>query len=198
MCRSIKVGSSGTFFQRWFVPQNVYVISGCIPNIIVCLTFTEVEVRLSGMDTPNAGHVQVKYNSTWGTICAGRGLTYQTAEVICRQLGHGLPVKHAFAYKECTAKNEGAERVWLSQVYCRGFEDSIDQCPHRGWGRLDLEGCSYCTPQRCSVCLICQPRDANMTGIVTSVFAKKNNLSNVGQAYLLSHFTFFGALEFLL
>jgi len=173
------------------------VISVCTPNIDVCLTFTEVEIRLFGMDTPNAGHVQVKYNSTWGTICARRDLTYQTAEVICRQLGQGLPVKHAFMHKECAAKNQGAERVWLSKLNCRGFEDSIDQCPHRGWGRLDLNECSYCTPQRCSVCLICQPRVENITGIVTSVFAE-SYLSNVGRAHLLSHFMFFGALEFLL
>ena len=133
-------------------------------NTSVCLTFIEAEVRLFGMDTPNAGHVQVKYNGTWGTIFARRGLTYQSAEVICRQLRQGRPVKQDFSHKECSAKNQGAERVWLSKLNCRGFEDSIAQCPHGGWGRLDLEECSYCTPQHCSVCLICQPRDANITG----------------------------------
>ena len=137
---------------------------------------TEVEVRLFGMDTPNAGHVQVKYNGTWGTICVTQqSLTYQSAEVICRQLGQGLPVKHSFMNKECTAKNLGAERVWLSNLNCRGFEDSIDQCPHRGWGRLDSEYCRYCTPQYCSVCLICQPREANITGTKNLLFLAKDN-----------------------
>ena len=124
-----------------------------------------MKVRLVGMDSPNVGHVQVKYNGTWGTICVRRSLTYQSAEVICRQLGHGPPLKHFFMYKECTAKNEGGERVWMSNLDCRGFEESIDQCPHRGWGRMDPEHCQYCTPQHCSACLICQPRHTNITGI---------------------------------
>lgn len=116
------------------------------------------------MDTPNAGHVQVKYNGTWGTICGERGLTYQSAEVICRQLGQGPPVKHYFMHNECTAKNLGATRVWLSNLNCRGIEASIDECPHRGWGRLHPEYYRDCTPQYCSTCLICQPRDTNLTG----------------------------------
>ncbi|KAL9954260.1 hypothetical protein ACROYT_G041775 [Oculina patagonica] len=126
---------------------------------------SEVEVRLVGMDRPNVGHVQVKYNGTWGTICERRDLTYQSAEVICRQLGQGPPVKHKFSHKECTATNQGAEAVWLSDLKCQGFEDSIDECPHRGWGRLDPEYCKKCAPEYCSVCLICHPRDANITDI---------------------------------
>ena len=116
------------------------------------------------MNLTNAGHVQVKYNSTWGTVCAASYLTYQSAKVICRQLNQGPPVKHHFMTKECAAKNQEAERVWLSDLNCRGFEDSIDQCPHRGWGILDPEYCQYCTPKLCSLCLICQPLDFNSTG----------------------------------
>ena len=132
------------------------------------MTFTEVEVRLVGMNRTNVGHVQVKYNGTWGTICAVRDLTYQTAEVICRQLRQGPPLKHKFSYGECTATNQGAETVWLSDLKCKGFEDSIDECPHRGWGRLDPEYCKGCTPKYCSACLICQPRHPNTTGTVKS------------------------------
>lgn len=132
---------------------------------VECTNFTnytsDVEVRLFGMDTPNAGHVQVKYNDTWGTICA-TSLTYAAAEVICRQLGQGTPVKHYFRGSECTAENLGAEIVWLSNLGCRGFESSIDQCPHRGWGIMDPIDCRGCTPQHCSVCLICQPKDTTM------------------------------------
>ena len=137
----------------------------------IYLTFTaEVEVRLFGMDTSHAGHVQVKYNSTWGTICAVQDLTYRSAEVICRQLRQGPPVKHKFSNSECTATNHGAERVWLSDLNCHGYEDTIDECPHRGWGIMDPEYCGSCTPKFCSVCLICQPRDTNVTGKVKSLF----------------------------
>ena len=128
-------------------------------------------MRLFGMDTPNTGHVQVKYNGTWGTICAvwQRDFTYRSAEVICRQLGQGPPLKHNFMNRECTATNHGAETLWLSDLNCQGFEDSIDQCPHRGWGRLDPEYCERYN--RYSVCLICQPRVANITGMRNSHLA---------------------------
>lgn len=119
-----------------------------------------------GMNMPNHGHVQVKFNGTWGTICAVRDLTYRSAEVICRQLGQGPPVKHTFMNDECTAKSWGAETVWLSDLNCQGFEDSVDQCPHRGWGILDPEYCEFCTPKHCSVCLICQPRNTSVAGKV--------------------------------
>lgn len=137
---------------------------------VISLTFTaEVEVRLFGMDTSHAGHVQVKYNGTWGTICAVPDLTYRSAEVICRQLRQGPPVKHKFSNNECTATNHGAERVWLSDLNCQGYEESIDECPHRGWGIMDPEYCRGCTPKYCSACLICQPMDANVTGTVKSL-----------------------------
>ncbi|KAL9954251.1 hypothetical protein ACROYT_G041766 [Oculina patagonica] len=126
-----------------------------------------VEVRLVGMDRPNAGHVQVKYNGTWGTICERwRYLTYQSAKVICRQLGQGPPLKHKLSYKDCAATNKGAETVWLSDLKCQGFEDSIDECPHRGWGRVHCRGCSPTDDiyKACSVCLICHPMD-NITDI---------------------------------
>ena len=145
--------------------------------VVIPLTFTaEVEVRLHGLNTSHAGHVQVKYNGTWGTICAVRDLTYRSAEVICRQLGQGPPVKHKFSNNECTATNHGADTVWLSDLNCQGYEDTIDQCPHRGWGILDPEFCRGCAPKYCSVCLICQPRDANVKGTVKLLlsFLKKH------------------------
>ena len=148
-----------------------------IKLFVIPLTFTaEVEVRLHGLNTSHAGHVQVKYNGTWGTICAVRDLTYRSAEVICRQLGQGPPVKHKFSNNECTATNHGADTVWLSDLNCQGYEDTIDQCPHRGWGILDPEFCRGCTPKYCSVCLICQPRDANVKGTVKLLlsFLKKH------------------------
>lgn len=127
---------------------------------------SEVEVRLFGMDRPNYGRVQIKYNGTWGTICAGRSsLTFHTAEVICRQLGQGPPAKHNFVHNECTAANEGAEIVWLSDLSCRGFESSVDQCPHRGWGIMDPFICLGCTPKYCSTCLICRTQNTSIAGL---------------------------------
>lgn len=140
---------------------------------------SDVEVRLSGADTPNYGHVQVKFNGTWGTICTMRDLPYPSAEVICRQLGLGPALKQTFMNDECTAVREGAETVWLSSLNCQGFEDSVDQCPHRGWGKLDPEYCLGCTPKHCSACLICQPVTTNTTDI--SLRMAGSNLPHAGR-----------------
>ena len=127
-----------------------------------------VAVRLTGMNTSNAGDVHVKYNGTWGTICSsGSALTFKSAQVVCRQLQLGPPVKHSFSHRECTSINEGAETVWLSDLNCQGYEESIDQCPHRGWGKLDPEMCEGCTAITCSVCLICQPVKVSASGKVS-------------------------------
>ena len=51
----------------------------------------------------------------------------------CRQLGMqgGTPDYSVRA---------GQEPTWLDDLQCRGTEDRIDQCRHRGWGRED---CSH-------------------------------------------------------
>ena len=142
-----------------------------------CLSFiSDVEVRLFGMDTPHAGHVQVKYNGKWGTICGLGSLTYRSAEVICRQLRQGPPVKRKFSSNECkVTADHGAETMWLSDLNCQGYEESIDECPHRGWGIInpEMSGSSH---EYCSDCLICKPRNANVTGTVESLltFFKKH------------------------
>ena len=115
-----------------------------------------------GMNQPNLGHVQVKFNGTWGTICAGHGFSSGSAEVICRQLRQGPPVKNKFLAKNCPAAYQGTKTVWLFYLDCRGFEDSIEQCTHSVLMRIDGQRCSFCT--QCSICLLCQPFDANITG----------------------------------
>jgi len=127
-----------------------------------------LEVRLFGMNTPNVGHLQVKYNGTWGVICAVyQDLSYRSAEVICRQLQHGPPLKDSFLSKKCPHSTQGAKKTWLAQINCQGFEASLDQCNLKVLGGVDNTDCGAC--KLCTVCLICQPLHANITGHTATV-----------------------------
>jgi len=135
-----------------------------IHKTVIQPSFIGLEVRLFGMNTPNVGHLQVKYNGTWGVICAVyQDLSYRSAEVICRQLQHGPPLKDSFLSKKCPHSTQGAKKTWLAQINCQGFEASLDQCNLKVLGGVDNTDCGAC--KLCTVCLICQPLHANITGI---------------------------------
>ncbi|KAL9954247.1 hypothetical protein ACROYT_G041758 [Oculina patagonica] len=129
------------------------------------------EVRLDGMKRPNIGNVQIKYHGTWGVLCATwwPSWYWSAAQVICRQLRQGPPLKHNFLSKECPATIQGTKAVWIPEIICGGFEDSIDQCTHRMSGRLDPEGCIFC--KQCLLCLRCQPFGANSTTTGVSILS---------------------------
>ena len=121
------------------------------------------------MNTPNIGHVQVKHNGTWGVICAVlQDFTYRSAEVVCRQLQQGPPLKDGFLSKKCPQSIQGAKKSWLTQIICQGFEASLDQCTLQVLGGVEYKDCAAC--KLCTVCLTCQPRHANFTGISKSSF----------------------------
>lgn len=124
------------------------------------------------MNTPNVGYVEVKYNGTWGMICMlYPDLTYPLAEVICRQLQLGPPLKDSFLSKTCPHSIQSTNTTWLTVINCQGFEASLHQCTLKVLGRVDNIDCGAC--RVCSVCLICQPQHANLTGISESPLSLK-------------------------
>ena len=84
--------------------------------------------RLSGC-THSTCRLEVKYDKEWGTVCS-KGFDDKTAGVVCKELGYpdgvvgrgkpiGLPPK----------------RIWLGDTSCKGDEETLETCPHKGWGR---------------------------------------------------------------
>ncbi|XP_046863464.1 deleted in malignant brain tumors 1 protein-like [Xenia sp. Carnegie-2017] len=92
--------------------------------------YKQYAVRLQGSKSSEGfGRVEVFYSGQWGTICDD-GWDLKNADVICRQLGYKSAVK---ALQGSDVLN-GNGKIWLDNVYCKGHESSISNCPHNGWG----------------------------------------------------------------
>ncbi|XP_036417922.1 deleted in malignant brain tumors 1 protein-like, partial [Colossoma macropomum] len=80
-------------------------------------------VRLVG-GSRCSGKVEVLHGETWSTVCDA-GFDQQDAEVVCRELGCGLPVEVLGA----AAFGRGEGQVWSEELQCRGNESQISFCP---------------------------------------------------------------------
>ncbi|EDV26971.1 uncharacterized protein TRIADDRAFT_54443 [Trichoplax adhaerens] len=90
------------------------------------------DVRLVDGRNSTNGNVQVYYNGRWGGIC-GYDWNFQSARVVCRQLGFDLAVKiyccSNFTTTEITP-------LWLKNIGCRGNECSLSRCSNLNWGSI--------------------------------------------------------------
>ncbi|XP_015235513.1 PREDICTED: deleted in malignant brain tumors 1 protein-like, partial [Cyprinodon variegatus] len=89
-------------------------------------------IRLAGSDGYCSGRVEIYHSGAWGTVCDdGWGKTQ--AQIVCRQLGCGesqnIPPPSYFG--------EGTGPIWLDNVQCRGNENALSTCSHRGYGVHD-------------------------------------------------------------
>ncbi|XP_036416449.1 putative DMBT1-like protein [Colossoma macropomum] len=80
-------------------------------------------VRLVG-GSRCSGRVEVLHGETWSTVCDA-DFDQQDAEVVCRELGCGLPVEVLGA----AAFGRGEGQVWSEELQCRGNESQIYFCP---------------------------------------------------------------------
>ncbi|KAL6460148.1 hypothetical protein MHYP_G00319070 [Metynnis hypsauchen] len=80
-------------------------------------------VRLVG-GSRCSGRVEVLHGETWSTVCDA-DFDQQDAEVVCRELGCGLPVEVLGA----AAFGRGEGQVWSEELQCRGNESHIHVCP---------------------------------------------------------------------
>ena len=72
------------------------------------------------------------HNGQWGTVCDD-GWDLNDAQVVCRQLNLGqalLTVPNSFY-----GRSYG--RIWLNNVNCAGYEATIGNCTHSGWGNAN-------------------------------------------------------------
>ena len=91
-------------------------------------------VRLANGPSPLAGRVEIYHGGQWGTVCDD-DWDSNDAQVVCRQLGYtgGTPL-------EDNEYGNGADPIWLDDVDCAGYESSLSECGHRGWG---VENCGH-------------------------------------------------------
>ncbi|KAI4892608.1 hypothetical protein NFI96_008223, partial [Prochilodus magdalenae] len=99
--------------------DNVYC-GGSVSTLKNCRS---ADIKLVG-GSRCSGRVEVLHGETWYTVCAA-DFDQQDAEVVCRELGCGLPVEVLGG----AAFGRGEGQVWSEQLQCRGNESQIHSCP---------------------------------------------------------------------
>uniref|UniRef100_A0AAR2LFF2 SRCR domain-containing protein n=1 Tax=Pygocentrus nattereri TaxID=42514 RepID=A0AAR2LFF2_PYGNA len=100
------------------------IINVCLINSFLFLHVNILgRVRLVG-GSHCSGRVEVLHGDTWSTVCDA-DFDQQDAEVVCRELGCGLPVEVLGA----AAFGKGEGQVWSEEFQCRGNESQIHSCP---------------------------------------------------------------------
>uniref|UniRef100_A0A4W4DT54 SRCR domain-containing protein n=1 Tax=Electrophorus electricus TaxID=8005 RepID=A0A4W4DT54_ELEEL len=93
-----------------------------------CLHYYDAELICSGILTHGphlcSGRVEVLHGNTLATVCDA-DFDQQDAEVVCRELGCGHPMKVLGA----AAFGRGEGQVWTEELQCRGNESEISLCP---------------------------------------------------------------------
>ncbi|KAM7079685.1 CD5 antigen-like [Ciconia maguari] len=83
-----------------------------------------VPARLQGGRSRCAGHLELLFAGTWGSVCA-EGWDLAAARVLCRQLGCGRP---RLVPAPCGPVAASASLVVLQQVQCTGQEPALEHC----------------------------------------------------------------------
>lgn len=136
-------------------------------------------VRLAGIGNFNyrGGRVEVYHKGIWGTVCDD-GWDLMDAQVVCRELGFKGAVKaYSFAFF-----GRGKGKIWMENVQCTGWEKSLKECPHRGWGRTRNCGHSedagvMCTPGKRKISKISNKAILYLF-IVNNIFRKNCSINS--------------------
>ncbi|XP_078695032.1 scavenger receptor cysteine-rich type 1 protein M130-like isoform X2 [Branchiostoma floridae x Branchiostoma belcheri] len=91
--------------------------------------YFQVRLRGNGSDYNSYGRVEVYYNGQWGTVCDDN-FGWQEARVVCRELGFS----DYSSYHHSAFFGQGSGPIWMDNLYCTGYESSLQYCSHNGWG----------------------------------------------------------------
>ncbi|KAK9400802.1 deleted in malignant brain tumors 1 protein-like [Crotalus adamanteus] len=87
-------------------------------------------VRLVNGKKSCEGRVEVSRNGFWGTVCDD-SWDLKDATVVCKQLGCGRAIR---AYGRAYF-GQGSGNITMDDVNCRGTENRLEECTHKGWYR---------------------------------------------------------------
>ncbi|NXJ97940.1 C163A protein, partial [Corythaixoides concolor] len=89
---------------------------------VICSGFSGL--RLTGGDTACSGHLKVKQEETWATVCFSH-IDFRTASVICSELKCGQAVD----ILRGTHFGDRQELTWQEEFHCVGNETHLSHCP---------------------------------------------------------------------
>ena len=89
---------------------------------------TKLDVRLVGGSDGSQGRVEIGFYGAWGRVCDDYW-DIQEARVVCLMLGY----PYAIAAIGPSTFGDGHGRVWVDNVWCKGEESTLLDCPLQGW-----------------------------------------------------------------
>ncbi|XP_032081479.1 deleted in malignant brain tumors 1 protein-like [Thamnophis elegans] len=92
---------------------------------VKCLDKT---IRLVNGEYMCEGRIEILRDGLWGTVCDD-SWDLKDAEVVCRQLGCGSAIKAL----QSAGFGQGSGNITMDDVNCKGTENRLEQCSHRGW-----------------------------------------------------------------